>query len=98
MCSPLAKSETGNQQEPLEDDATKVRTGKGNHKEPNGNSIVKPSFAATTQMSQTIAAAKGNGIAKQKPPFPSTTRISQTNPAVHGNGTAKPPPSTNQMS
>ncbi|KAJ9702339.1 hypothetical protein PVL29_004194 [Vitis rotundifolia] len=98
MCSPLAKSETGNQQEPLEDDATKVRTGKGNHTEPNGNSIVKPSFAATTQMSQTIAAAKGNGIAKQKPPFPATTRISQTIPAVHSNGTAKPPPSTNQMS
>lgn len=95
MWSPLGKSKTGNLQEPLEDEATEVRTEKRND-----NSIVKSNFVVTTQMSMTTAAApNGNGVTKQKPPFPASARITQTIPAAHGNGTAKPPaPSTNQTS
>ncbi|KAK9274354.1 hypothetical protein L1049_019168 [Liquidambar formosana] len=56
MCSSFIKTETGSQQESVEDGSVKVESETRSHKESNSNGIVKLLVPATSQMSQKVAA------------------------------------------
>ncbi|KAA8525282.1 hypothetical protein F0562_007137 [Nyssa sinensis] len=69
MCSPLKKTKTGSQQEPVQNGLIKAEIGTS-HGEPDNNGAAKPTVPAIVAMSQTSAAASSSNRLPPKDALP----------------------------